>query len=94
MGRVKQAAGLGGGARATPTAVGEGRGGAAHGGRATPPGRARERKGSPARMGKRRNPRCNNGGGSPEKMKFAGAEHKFTDWGRTVGRIDESKALG
>jgi hypothetical protein len=50
--------------------------------------------GGPALTGKRRNLRYNNGGGSPEKMKFAGAEHKFDDWGRTVGRIDESKAPG
>jgi hypothetical protein len=28
---------------------------------------------------KRRNPRFNNGGGSPEKTKFTGAEHKFVD---------------
>jgi hypothetical protein len=27
------------------------------------------------KMEKRRNPRCNNGGGSPEKTKFAGAKH-------------------
>jgi hypothetical protein len=30
-------------------------------------------------MEKRKNPRCNNGGGSPEKMKFAGAEEKSVD---------------
>jgi hypothetical protein len=32
--------------------------------------------------------------GSPEKSTLAGAGHKFTDSGRTVGRIDESKAPG
>jgi hypothetical protein len=48
----------------------------------------------PALTGKRKNPRCNNGGGSLGKMKFARAEHKFTDWGRTIGWIDESKAPG
>jgi hypothetical protein len=46
----------------------------------------------PALMGKRKTPRCNNGGGSSEKTKFVGAEHKFTDWGRTIGWIDELKA--
>jgi hypothetical protein len=30
---------------------------------------------------KRRNPRCNNCEVSPENTNFAGAEHKFIDWG-------------
>jgi hypothetical protein len=51
-------------------------------------------EGAPARTGKWRNPRCNNVGGSPEKTKFAGAKHKFTDFGQTIGRIDELKAPG
>jgi hypothetical protein len=37
---------------------------------------------------------ANNGGGSPEKTKFAGAEHKFADRGRNVGQIDKSKVPG
>jgi hypothetical protein len=53
----------------------------------------REGRGGPCTNGKRK-PRRNNGGGSPEKTKFAKVEYKFTDWGRTVGWIDESKALG
>jgi hypothetical protein len=32
------------------------------------------------KMEKRRNPRYNNGGGSPEKTTLAGAEHKIVDW--------------
>jgi hypothetical protein len=68
-------------------------GGRRGGGAATGGGERRER--GPCmdeKMEKQRNPRCNNGGGSPEKTKFAGAEHKFVDCGRTIGRIDESKA--
>jgi hypothetical protein len=32
------------------------------------------------KMEKQRNPRYNNGGGSPEKTTLAGAEHKIVDW--------------
>jgi hypothetical protein len=49
-----------------------------------PPGEVREGRGEPymdEKMEKQRNPRCNNGGGSPEKTKFTGAEHKFVDCG-------------
>jgi hypothetical protein len=51
---------------------------------APPPREVREGRRGPAWMGKmekQRNSRCNNGGGSPEKRKFAGAEQKFADWG-------------
>jgi hypothetical protein len=43
-------------------------------------------------MDKQGNPRCNNGGVLTGEDDLAGAEDKFADWGRTVGRIDESKA--
>jgi hypothetical protein len=33
------------------------------------------------KMEKQRNSRCNNGGGSPDKRKFAGTEQKFADSG-------------
>jgi hypothetical protein len=62
---------------------------------APPPGKVRG--GRPCTDGKtekRRNPRYNNGGGLREKTTLAGAEHKIVDFGRTVGRIDESKAPG
>jgi hypothetical protein len=69
----------------------QGRGGVAR------QGREEEGEGGLAWIGKRRtrrNPRYNNGGGSPEKTTLARAEHKIVDWGCTVDRIDESKASG
>jgi hypothetical protein len=53
-------------------------------GGAPPSGEGRGGRGRPYMDGKRRklrNPRYNNGGGSPERTTLAGAEHKIVDWG-------------
>jgi hypothetical protein len=47
----------------------------------------------PARTGKQRNPRYNNGGFSPGKKTFARAEVEIIDWHRFEGPIDKSDAL-
>jgi hypothetical protein len=65
------------------------------GGGAPPPGKMRGGRGRPCTDGKikkRRNPRYNNGGGSPKKTTLAGAEHKIVDWRQTKGTTTKLSA--
>jgi hypothetical protein len=69
------------------------RGGKTEGGGAPPPRKVRREWERLCTDGKRRNPRCNNGGFSPGKKTLAGAEKKFVDCRRFGDPIDEPNAL-